>query len=271
MTRHVSSRLFSATLAIVVLGVAGIVHISSGQQQGPVIVPRPLSNPSIHEGPSGIQRAGYKQVFPTLGQVTAGYSLFGATLQAMGSLFQPFQASRFAPTYKGGQNPGFDFWGAIGFKRNVSRLDPGGKGIGGKNVTDVPQLGKVCGSNPGDPYWVAFPRPGHIENPVAYETLYDPWDCFCRCDEDIECPVPGPYRHSRFGGTNPNRVNCRTCFGDQRIRKHDKFVGTSKGSHPGYDLNRGDSGYQECLRQSIESYAGSGPGGGPTGKELYGL
>lgn len=249
---------------------------SYGQQSGPVIIPRSRTDPSIHEGPSGQQSAGYKTVLPFLGLVPSSYSWFGNVLGAigatMGSLYQPFTADPQYLGYKSGQQVGFDFWGAIGWKQNVSRLSTSAKGLGGRNITDTPGLGVI--GDPGGPFWVGYPRIGNIENPPRYQIAnHHPYDCFCRYDEAVECPLPGPFWHTNWGGPwyNLFPVPCATCF-QGRILKHDKFVGTNHGTHGGYPRDfPGDSGYQECLRQSIESYSGSGPGGQPRGGELYGL
>lgn len=250
--------------------------LAHGQQRGPVIVPRNPADPSIHEGPSNVRSAGYKPlVYPLLGVLPASYDWTSGLARAIGSIFQPFRADPTYLGYKTGQYPGFDFWKGVGtsFNRTLSRLFPGAKGIG-RDITDVPRLGTVCGDNPGDPYWVGYPRLGNFEFPPPYQLPSHQFDCFCRCDEEIDCP-DGPYKNAkRFGGKYDGRVNCRTCFDaigqGNRIVKHDKFVGKSKGSHQGYDKDRADPGYQECLRQSIESYAQSGPGRQPQAPN-YGL
>ncbi|TSC64356.1 MAG: hypothetical protein G01um1014106_168, partial [Parcubacteria group bacterium Gr01-1014_106] len=232
---------------------------------------------SILEAPSGEQQAGFKRVQPLLGQVSASYSWFGNILGAIGSLVQPFSADPRYLGYKSGQQPGFDFfWGftSQGYKPNVSRLYRGFKGIGGQNVTDVSQLGVVGRECPGDPFWVAFPRPSNVEIPPPYQTTHFDWDCFCRYDEQVACPTgfppplgvpiftPGLNLHRSYGGT-AGFISCSQCFGPHNIRKHDFYVGTKKGSHFGYPSMAGDSGYQECLRQSL---------GSPTDpQQIYGL
>ncbi len=268
----------SITTVVLVAATAFPAHAQ--QQRGPVIVPRNPADPSIHEGPSNVRSPGYKPVvYPLLGVLPASYDWTSGLARAIGSIFQPFRAD---PTYLGfktGQFPGFDFWKGVGtsFNRNLSRLFPGAKGIGGKNITDVPQLGEACGLNPGDPWWIGFPRLGNVETPPPFQEPFfeSNLDCFCRCNENIECPLPGPYWHPNWGGPEVNRnvyPTCQECFGTGQIRKHDRYVGTDHGTFPGYP--RGDpmdSGYQECLRQSVESYARSGPGGQPQAPDLYGL
>lgn len=260
---------------------AGVSNIGRAQQQGPAIVPRPQCEPSIREGPSGRQSAGSKSVTPVLGLVPASYDWFGSVLGGIGSFFQSVDPGYLG--YKSDQYVGFDFWGPIGFKRNVSRLYAGYKGIGGKNVTDIPQLGVPPGREcPGDPFWVAFPRPGNVEFPPPFQTLHYDWDCFCRYDEQVACPTgvppplglpiyrPGSNLHRIYGGT-ADFISCSQCMGTRNVRKHDYLVGTKKGPHFGYPSMASDSGYQECLRQSVESYSASGPGGQPQVPNLYGL
>jgi hypothetical protein len=255
---------------------------ASAQQQGPAIVPRPECNPSIHEGPSGRQSAGFRQVTPLLGLLPASYDWFSGLTQALGSFFQPGAIDPQFLGEKSGQTPGYDFSGPIGLKQNVSRLYAGFKGIGGQNVTDVPQLGVAGRQCPGDPFWVGFPRPGNVEFPPPFQAIHYDWDCFCRYDEQVACPTgvppplgiplfrPGPNLHRVYGGI-AGFISCHQCFGSHNIRKHDYLVGTKKGPHFGYPAMAGDTGYQECLRQSIESFSGSGPGGQPSGNQIYGL
>lgn len=247
-------------------------------QRGPAIVSRDPCQPSIHEGFSGRQSAGFRRVEPFLGILPASYDWFGGILRAIGSAIQPFAAD---PTYlgqKSGQQPFF-----FSRRGGVSRTYAGYKGIGGRNVTDVPRLGQPGGPCPGDPFWVGFPRPGNIEFPPPFQTLHYGWDCFCRFDELIACPtgsppplglpidLNGPNLHRSFGGS-ADFIPCAQCFGLHNIRKHDRFVGTPQGPHRGYpNALASDPGYQECLRQSVESFAGSGPGGAPQVPHLYGF
>ena len=271
----------------VFLVLVSVPRIGQTQQQGPAVVPRPECQPSIKEGPSGRQSAGYQTVTPLLGQVSASYSWFGGILGGVGSFFQKADSGYLGQ--KSGQWAGFDFWGPIGFKRNVSRLYAGYKGIGGKNVTDTPQLGVPGRECPGDPFWVGFPRPGNVEIPPPYQIVHWDYDCFCRYDELVACPtgVPpplgipirlsGPNVHEIYGGT-ADFIPCYQCWGTHNIRKHDYLVGIKQGPHygypallPGNPVSPNDPGYQECLRQSVESYAGSGPGGQPQVPHLYGL
>lgn len=273
MTRKQSARALglAALLVIPLL----FVPSSDAQREGPVIVPRDPTSPSIHEGSSGIQNPGFrKDVEPFLGLLPASYDWFGGILRAIGSAIQPFAADPTYLGYKSGQQVGYDVFRLIGFKRAATRLYEDFKKIGGKNVTDIARLGTPGGKSPGDPYWVGYPRPGNVEFPPALQTGRHFFDCFCRADEEIDCPIPDhPDWHVNWGGWARYRVNCVQCFGIERIRKHDYYVGTNHGSFPGY--RRGDPadpGYQECLRQSVESFAASGPGGPVQGEpELYGL
>lgn len=274
---------------LIVGGLLAILVSASGtgqaQQQGPAVVPRPECQPSIKEGPSGRQSAGYQTVKPFLGLVPAEYSWFGSILGGIGSFFQQVDPKYLG--YKSGQWVGFDFWGPIGFKRNVSRLYAGYKGIGGKNVTDVPQLGVPGRECPGDPFWVGFPRPGNVEFPPPFQTIHYDWDCFCRYDELVACPTgippplgipiyrPGP---NLFLGGVGNFIPCWQCFGTHNIRKHDYLVGTKQGPHYGYPgslpanpVSPADPGYRECLRQSITSGSVSDPEPAPIGDDIYGL
>lgn len=229
------------------------------QQEGPVIIPRSPSDPSIHEGPSGRQSAGFRQVSPFLGLVPASYDWFGGIISAVGSLFRIADPRYLG--YQSGQFVGYDFLGPIGFNKEA-RPDT--------HVKDVPGLGQMCGNNPGDPFWVGFPRPGNIEFARPFQLFHHPWDCYCRCNERIACPVVGPYLHTSYGGLAPH-VPCQVCF-SSNILKHDKFVGTDHGTFQGYPASDPtDSGYQECLRQSVESFAASGPGGPPQAPNIFGL
>ena len=283
-------------LFVVILIILFTPLLVRAQQQGPANVPRSLCDPSIHEGPSGRQSAGFRNVNPVLGLLPASYDWVGGVLRALGSALQPLAGDPKYLGYKSGQQVGYDFR-PIGFKQSVSRLDPGYKRIGGKNVTDVPQLGRPERGCPGDPAWVKFPRPGNVEFPPPFQPPADSWDCFCRVgyngnldEERVACPTgvapplglpidrPGPNLHRVYGG-RAGFIPCSQCFGIQNIRGHDPFVGRPQGPHFGYSttgfrnnpVSSNDPGYQECLRQSVESYAGSGPGGQPQVPDLYGL
>lgn len=282
---RIPRRTLAALIAwALVSGTAAHAPAAAAEQRGPVIVSRSNCDPSIHEGlPDDRVSAGLRRdVTPLLGLLPASYEWFIGIARALGSRFQP---GAIDPTYLGyqsGQRVGYDFLGPIGFKRDVSRLAPGAKGIGGKNVTDVPRLGVPGRQCPGDPYWVAFPRPGNVEIPPPYQFVHYDWDCYCRYDELVACPTgvppplglpidrPGLNLHEFYGGRAPF-IPCHQCFGLHNIRKHDYLVGTKKGPHEGYSRMAWDSGYQECLRQSVESYAASGPGGQPQVPDLYGL
>lgn len=229
--------------------------------RGPAIVPRDPSDPSIHEGLSDRKTAGFREVEPILGILPASYDWFGGMIRAIGSVFQPFSADPTWAGWRGNYFVGFDFWGAFGMREDAEPDVREG---------DTPSRGEVCGRNPGDAFWVGYPRQGNVEIPPPYQTEYHRYDCYCRCDEQVACPLE-PYRHRMHGGTYTQYVDCMTCFGEERIVKHDYYVGTSKGSHPGYMFNRSDSGYQECLRQSFESYAASGPGGEPSDSDVFGM
>ncbi len=268
--------------ALVVSALGGIGGAAAAQR-GPAVVSRPECNPSIREGLSGRQNAGLRQVTPLLGLVPASYAWFGGILRGIGSVFQPENVDPTSLGYRSDQRIGFDVFGAQGYKRNVSRTFSGAKGIGGKNVTDTPQLGVPGRQCPGDPFWVGFLRLGNVEIPPPYQFVHYNWDCFCRYDEMVACPtglpppvgIPvfttGPNLHRVYGGI-ADYIPCYQCFGTQNIRKHDYLVGTQQGPHFGYPNSfPADTGYQECLRQSVESYAGSGPGGQPRGNQIYGL
>lgn len=276
------SIVFKRLVAVLIL--SGVWGIATYAQTGAKIIKRPPTDPSIHEGASGERSAGVKtNVNPLLGQIPASYSPFQSFIGAIGSLVQPF----------GVRSPVSDP-ASIGFKYTnyaqmffplfsrsgrADRLYAGTKGLGGTNVTDEAKLGTPGGKSPGDPYWVAYPRPGNVENPPPFQVVHHPYDCFCRWDEIINCPLQeSPFWHVNFGAPyfppHFTPVSCQACFGVQRIRKHDFYVGESKsGAFDGYPFSYPtDSGYQECLRQSIESYAASGPGGPVIGEpELYGL
>jgi hypothetical protein len=276
------SEVFKRLLAL--LMVAGVGAVAAYAQTGPKIIPRDPTSASIHEGASGVRSAGVKtNVNPLIGQVPANYSPFRSFTGAIGSFVQPFGVS--APVPSDPSTVGFKYTFSQIFPSlfsrtgNINRLFTGTKGIGGKNVTDVARLGQPGGKNPGDPYWVAYPRPGNVENPVPFQAVHHPFDCFCRWDETIKCPLQSsPFWHIDFGAPffppHFTPVSCQACFGVNRIRKHDFYVGESKsGAFDGYPFSYpNDTGYQECLRQSVESYSASGPGGAVQGEpELYGL
>jgi len=239
---------------------------------GPVNVERDLKNPSIHEGITQKQ-VGYKQnVDPALGLLPASYSWFSEISRGLGSLLK-FSDPQWLG-YKTGSNNYI-----TGQKTAIEQFFEGMKKIGGKNVTDVPKLGEVCGKNPGDPYWVAYWRPGNIEIAQQNQVWHNQFDCYCRCGEMIDCPIPDYVGYERWsvigGGPSNQKVLCEECFGrEAHIRKHDYYVGTdhSGSNFSGYPVSApSDPGYQECLRQSVESYAGSGPGGSPRDPTLFGI
>lgn len=261
-----------AALAALLLA-SPLLAWASSHESGPIIVPRDRSDPSIHEPLAGPGTSGFKQVTPLLGRVPASYNWFAVLGEAIGSMFR--QAD---PAYLGfrGGIPQFSAF------RVAERLYRGFKGLGGQNISDVAQLGTPGGNNPGDPFWVAFPRPGNTEIPPPFQTVHYEWDCFCRYDEKVACPTGAPPpvgRPIRLRGENlfhgyggaADYIDCAQCFGLHNIRKHDKFVGTKKPNHRGYPKDYPtDSGYQECLRQSVESFAGTGAGG-ITIPNIYGL
>lgn len=251
---------------ILIFFTAFLITALASRAVGPVIVPRVPLNPSINEPIVGAS-AGVKQnVSSAVGKVPASYSWFNF-FGAIGSAIQPFTANPTWAGQKSGQTQTY-----AGLQEFVSRFFPGVKEIGGKNVIDIPRLGVACGNSPGDPYWVGYPRIGNIEFAPPYQWAHDQYDCFCRCDELIECPIgPKEVRHYNHGGTNRNLMPCQVCFGLERIVKHDKYVGVSHGAFPGYPIAfPNDPGYQECLRQSPESFSASGPGGVPI-PFLYGI
>ncbi len=270
-----------------VLMIAGLWGFATYAQTGPKIIPRDTTSASIHEGLSGERSAGVKtDVNPGVGTVSASFSPFRSIRGAIGSLVAPFGAQ--APVPSNPATVGFRYMFSqlffsptqtFSLTNRIERLFDGTKGIGGKNVTDVARLGQPGGKNPGDPYWIAYPRPGNVENPVAFQTLHHQYDCFCRWDEQVYCPIQqSPFWNVRFGAPQvpPHfaPVPCQVCFGVNRIRKHDFYVGQSKTApFAGYPFSfPNDTGYQECLRQSVESYSASGPGGAVQGEgELYGL
>lgn len=249
----------------------------------PSPIPRDPTSASIHEGVSGRTSAGFKtNINPLVGNLPASYFPFRGLGRAIGSLVQQYGIGSPNPsdTSSYGFKPTIQNIQALPSQtRDVSRLFPGQKGIGGKNVTDVSRLGTPGGKNPGDPYWVAYPRPGNVEFPPFAQLIHHPYDCFCRWDETIRCPLQeSPFWHVAFGAPwvppHFTPVSCQACFGVQRIRKHDFYVGQSKsGVFDGYPFTYPyDTGYQECLRESIDSFAASGPGGVAPGEPaLYGL
>lgn len=274
--------LFKRLLAT--LMIAGVWAVAVYAQTGAKIIPRDPTSASIHEGLSGTKSAGVKtNVEPFIGQVPASYSPFRSFTGAIGSLVQPYGIA--APTPADSSTVGFKytfsqlFFPLFSRTGNIDRLFTGEKGIGGRNVTDVARLGQPGGRNPGDPYWVAYPRPGNVENPPPFQLVHHPFDCFCRWDEIITCPLKtSPFWHINHGAPwfppHFTPVPCQVCFGVNRIRKHDFYVGQSRsGVFDGYPFSAPyDPGYQECLRQSVDSYAASGPGGAVNGEpELYGL
>ncbi len=249
--------------------------------QGPVIVPRDRNDPSIHEGSAGQQNSGIKQVASFLGLMPASYNWFGGVGRAIASLVIKINLDPNYLGFKAGQRA-FQYSNT----NRSNRLFEGDKGLGGQNITDTAKLGQPGSKNPGDPYWVAFPRPGNVEIGPAFQTVHWNWDCFCRWDELVACPtgspppigwpfyVAGTNLHEVYGGlkTTP-RIKCQDCFGEHNIRKHDYYVGIDQGPHDGYPKMASDTGYQECLRQSIESYAASGSGGQVQQEDdpIYGL
>ncbi len=271
---------------MILLG-SGVLGFAMYAQTGPKIIDRDVSDPSIHEGASGERSAGVKtNVNPIVGQVYASYDPFKSLLGAIGSLVSPFSVR--SPTPSDPSTVGtkytssrlfFSPTGTYSTTNRTDRLYAGTKGLGGENITDVAKLGEPGGRNPGDPYWVGYPRPGNTEVPPGTQLVHHRYDCFCRWDETINCPLrSSPYWHVNFGAPHipPHftPVSCQTCFGVERIRKHDFYVGESKsGAFNGYPFSYPrDSGYQECLHQSIESFSTSGPGGPVQGEqELYGL
>ncbi len=254
-----------------------VVSAAATPSPGPVIIERDLSDPSIKENTVDKQ-AGYKEdVNQTLGKVEASY-LWDSLGGALASLFKPGEADPSWLGYKDSQDPGV----TSAYKIGQDRLYEGYKGIGGKDVTDTAKLGVVCGKKPGDAFWVAYPRPGNIEYPPQYQIWHHFLDCYCRCDEKIACPIPdyaGVENWHRIGGGPAlHYIDCDVCFGGAaHIRKHDFYVGTSKGSFPGYPFAYPkDLGYQECLRQSGESFGagddgGIDDGGDPRDPSLYGI
>ncbi len=268
---------------LAVLMLALVYSGATYAQTGAKIIPRDRSSASIHEGLSGTTSAGVKQnINPLIGQLPASYIPFRGLGRAIASLVTPFGIG--SPTPSDPSSYGFKPTVQIvapraSQTRTATRLFEGEKGLGGKNVTDVAQLGQPGGQNPGDPYWVAYPRPGNVENPPPAQLVHHPYDCFCRWDETINCPLQeSPFWHINFGAPwvppHFTPVSCQACFGVHRIRKHDFYVGQSKsGAFDGYPFTYPyDTGYRECLTQSIDSFSASGPGGVAPGEPgLYGL
>ena len=272
--------------AFAVLIVAGVWGTSiTIAQTGAKIIPRNPNDASINEGASGTRSAGFKtNVNPLIGNLPASYFPFHGLGTAIGSLVTPGGVQAPSPANPSGY--GFKplvqqvFPYMYSETGRLNRLFAGFKGIGGKNVTDFARLGTPGGQNPGDPYWIGFPRPGNVENPPVAQALHHPWDCYCRWDEQVWCPNFLNFPLWSTSGsphilpTQNAPSSCQACFGVNRIRKHYFYVGTSKGGafygYPG--SYPADTGYQECLRQSVDSYAASGPGGFAPGEpELYGL
>ncbi len=261
------------TACLFVTGIVFYVSVSADQSLHPFRddidssagnVPRDLVNPSIREDPSGKRSAGYKEdVEPRYGNIPASYEWFGGMFPAIGSEIKPFEGD---PTWAGWKNfyvPGFDFW-RIPWQRGSGQPDT--------SVTDTPSLGVPCRGWPGDAYWVGYPRVGNVEIPPPFQWFHHEYDCYCRCHELVFCPIRGPYGWSGWRrGPQPGPVPCQVCFGIERIRKHDVYVGTHTPVHMGYPSMPYDPGYRECLRQSPESYAASGPGGQPIDHNIHGL
>ncbi|MCE9643167.1 MAG: hypothetical protein K8Q97_02450 [Candidatus Andersenbacteria bacterium] len=276
------SSVFKKIIVIFLLaGAYGSSLAFAQSHTGAVLVPRDPNSTSIHEGLSGITSAGYKQdVNPLIGNLSASYLPFHSVGKAIGSLVLPFFHA--GPTPADPSSYGFKptvqtvFPYAYSQTGNTNRLDPGVKAIGGKNVTDVAFPGIPGDKGPGGLYWVGYPRPGNVEIPPVYQTVHDQYDCFCRWDEMIECPLPeSPFWHVAFGAPwvppHLSPVSCQACFVGH-IVKHDFFVGANKpGVFKGYPFSYPtDPGYQQCLRESTQSYAASGPGGSPVNND-YGL
>lgn len=271
---------FKKIIAILVIagGYAGSFAVAQSHT-GAVIVPRDRTSPSIHEGPSGISSAGYKQdIKPQIGNLPASYEPFRGLGKAIGSLVLPFYHT--APTPADPSSYGFKptiqqmFPYAYSQTGRTNRLDPGTKGIAGKNITDVGQAGQICGTGPGDLYWVGFPRPANPQQlpPPVYQYPLFPDDCACRCNEMIYCDVGYLAKWQPYGGLAPGPVSCQVCYGPANIGynaivKHDIYVGTDHGTHFGYAASfPNDPGYLECLRQNPGD-----PSGGSPGNANYGL
>lgn len=264
-------RLFAALMVAGVWGFAVSAQLQN--QTGPVIIPRDRTSPSIHEGLTGRSSAGFKtNVNAYVGQLFASYIPFHGVGRAIGSLVTPFGIAAPIPSdpssygYKPTVQPISRFFD--GFKNGQNRLFAGTKGIGGKNVTDVGLPGVVGGTGPGDLYWVGFPRPANPQqaNPPVFQQPAHAFDCFCRYNEQVFCPMPGPLLYIAYGGFMPGPVACQACFAGF-IVKHDFYVGTDHGTHWGYPTSfPADPGYRECLRQNQGD-----PSGGSPGNFHYGL
>lgn len=273
----------SANIVAVVIVLAGMCSsVALAQQTGPVIIPRNPNDPSINEGASGRRSAGFKQnVNPLIGNLFASYIPFHGLGVAIGSLVTP--GGVLAPSPANPQAYGFKplvqrvFPYIYSQKNATNRLFPGFKQIGGKNVTDVAAPGIPGDKGPGGLYWVGYPRPGNVEVPPPAQLLHHPMDCYCRWDQQIRCPLAGPFANEYFfGPLAPVRVwqftPCQACFAGH-IVKHDYYVGLQDEGRTftGYPVeDPGSPAYQECLRQSIDSFAASGPGGSPA-NGFYGL
>ncbi|MEO6077996.1 MAG: hypothetical protein ABIP54_04370 [Candidatus Andersenbacteria bacterium] len=274
---------FLKIFAILFVVGMGVGSMSLAQQHtGPVIVPRDPTSPSVHEGLSGIRSAGYKQdVDPLIGNLPASYDPMHGLGKAIGSLVLPFYhvAPNPADPSSYGYKPSTQKMVPYLFTRNGqnNRLAPGYKGLGGKNVTDNAKPGLPGDKGPGGLYWVGYPRPGNTEFPPPYQLLHEPNDCYCRWDQQIRCPLPGPFANEFFfGPAAPVKIfqftPCQVCFAGF-ILKHDYYVGLQDDGRTftGYPVDDPlNSGYQQCLRESTQSYAASGPGGSPTNNN-YGL
>lgn len=259
-------------MCFVITGVMFYISVSAEQSRHPFRedidssagnVDRDWSDPSIREGPSGKRSAGYKEdVEPRYGNIPASYEWFGGMFPAIGSQFKPFEGD---PLWAGWQN--FYFTGYDFLRMEWHR----GSGHPDTSVTDTPSRGTPCGEDPGDAYWVGYWRVGNTEIPPPFQWFYHEYDCFCRCEEQVYCPI-GQYQHEFYRGTHTEPVSCQDCFGLDNIRKHDIYVGTHyPTAHYGYSRMSHDSGYQECLRQSPESYAASGRGGDPIDHDVHGI
>ncbi len=262
--------------------IAGVGGVAAYAQTGAKIIERDRTSPSIHEGASGERSAGVKtNINPLVGQVPASYSPFRSIAGAIGSLVQPFSVP--APIPGDASTIGFKyafsqmFFPLFSRTGNINRLFAGQKGIGGHDATDVAAPGIAGDKGPGGLYWVGYSRVGNVENPPPYQLDHQQLDCFCRWDELIRCPLhESPHWNVAFGapefGDHLLPSTCQECFGVERIVKHDFYVGESKvGVFDGYPYSYPqDTGYQECLRESTESYAASGRGGSPT-NDFYGL
>jgi len=267
------SQIFLAVF-IVVMFVAVATRPTYGQHTGPVNVPRDLSNPSIHEGMVQLT-AGYKtDISPLLGQLPASYQWVASIMSALGSMYKAVDPTWLS--YKTGQEIAM-YHSNVKSNATAERLYAGFKKIGGKDVTDIARLGQVCGKKPGDPYWVAYWRPGNVEYPPAYQNWYHPYDCYCRCGEMIACPIKDYAGEMNWnivgGGTATHHILCEECFGyAAHIRKHDYYVGKDIADHAGYPVDSpSDRGYLECLHQSVESYGASMTGGTPNNQTLFGI